>query len=149
MRLVSKAFPDRVVIVRLLVALTLAGCQAPALHTVPIAVPGALPSPSAETASPSSAPADPMPANADLVADPSRFRGLTAPQVMGLLGAPSFQRREAEAEIWQYYGPLSACVLDLFLYPEQGTQRVAHAELRRRGGAAGACLAQIIDGKRG
>ena len=91
-----------------------------------------------------------LPSTAELTADPSRFKGLSGPDVTGLLGAPSFQRHDGDAEIWQYYGPGSACVLDLFVYPDQGQPRVAHAELRSRGpGNANGCLAAILDGKRG
>jgi len=92
----------------------------------------------------------PLPATADLVNDPGRFKGLTASDVTSLLGPPSFQRHDGDAEIWQYYGPSSACVLDLFVYPDQGQPRVAHAELRSRGaGNASGCMAAILDGKRG
>ena len=92
----------------------------------------------------------PLPATADLVNDPARFKGLTASDVTSLLGPPSFQRHDGDAEIWQYYGPSSACVLDLFVYPDQGQPRVAHAELRSRGaGNASGCMAAILDGKRG
>ena len=92
----------------------------------------------------------PLPSVAELSADPTRFKGLSGPDVTGLLGAPSFQRKDGDAEIWQYYGPASACVLDLFVYPDQGQPRVAHAELRSRGpGNANGCLAAILDGKRG
>jgi len=92
----------------------------------------------------------PLPATADLVNDPGRFKGLTASDVTSLLGPPSFQRHDGDAEIWQYYGPSSACVLDLFVYPDQGEPRVAHAELRSRGaGNATGCMAAILDGKRG
>ena len=92
----------------------------------------------------------PLPATADLVNDPGRFKGLTASDVTSLLGPPSFQRHDGDAEIWQYYGPSSACVLDLFVYPDQGQPRVAHAELRSRGaGNATGCMAAILDGKRG
>ena len=91
-----------------------------------------------------------LPSTAELAADPMRFKGLWGPDVTGLLGAPSFQRHDGDSDIWQYYGPASACVLDLFLYPDQGQPRVAHAELRSRGpGNANGCLAQILDGKRG
>jgi hypothetical protein len=94
--------------------------------------------------------AAPLPATADLSNDPSRFKGLTGPDVTSLLGPPSFQRHDGEAEIWQYYGPSSACVLDLFVYPDQGQPRVAHAELRSRGGDnAPGCLSAILEGKRG
>jgi hypothetical protein len=80
------------------------------------------------------------------------FRGLSRSDISAMLGQPSFQRHDNDAEIWQYYGPASACVLDLFLYPDQGIPRVAHAELRTRSGgtaAANACLSQILDGRRG
>lgn len=92
----------------------------------------------------------PLPATADLINDPARFKGLTGSDVTSLLGAPSFQRHDGDAEIWQYYGPSSACVLDLFVYPDQGQPRVAHAELRSRGaGNSSGCMAAILDGKRG
>jgi hypothetical protein len=92
----------------------------------------------------------PLPSTAELTADPARFKGLTGPDIASLLGAPSFQRHDGEAEIWQYYGPDSTCVLDLFVYPDQDQPRVAHAELRSRGaGNASGCLAAILDGKRG
>src|SRR5579859_8295938 len=92
----------------------------------------------------------PLPATAALINDPGRFKGLTGSDVTSLLGAPSFQRHDGDAEIWQYYGPSSACVLDLFVYPDQGQPRVAHAELRSRGaGNANGCMAAILDGKRG
>ena len=92
----------------------------------------------------------PLPATAELAADPRRFEGLTGTDVASLLGKPSFQRRDGDAEIWQYYGPSSACVLDLFVYPDGGQPRVAHAELRSRGAGGGTgCLAAILDGKRG
>ena len=95
-------------------------------------------------------PGGPLPSTADLAADPARFKGLTGAEVTGLLGVPSFQRHDGDAEIWQYYGPASACVLDLFVYPEQGQPRVAHAELRSRAtGAGNGCLAAILNGQRG
>ena len=50
---------------------------------------------------------------------------------------PASLPRPGTREIWQYYGPASACVLDLFVYPDQGQPRVAHAELRSRGAGGG------------
>ncbi|PKU23515.1 hypothetical protein [Telmatospirillum siberiense] len=82
--------------------------------------------------------------------DPAGLRGLAAADVTAKLGAPSFRRHETPAEVWQYFGP--GCVLDLFLYEEKGTQRVAHAELRSRNLTANgqaACLAQLLEGRRG
>ncbi len=99
-------------------------------------------------------PPTPAPSSADLINDPQRFKGMSMDAVIALLGRPSFQRHDADAEIWQYYGPASACVLDLFVYPapEGGILQVAYAELRSRGtasAAAMACMAQIMDGQRG
>ncbi len=82
--------------------------------------------------------------------DPGRLRGLAAGEVVAKLGDPSFRRREAPAEVWQYFGP--GCVLDLFLYEDNGAQRVTHVELRSHNlsqNAQASCLAQLLDGKRG
>jgi hypothetical protein len=60
------------------------------------------------------------------------------------LGEPSLRRREGTAEIWLYAG--ADCALDLILYPEAGTLRVAHAAARANGATAqteGACLGQL------
>jgi hypothetical protein len=61
---------------------------------------------------------------------------VTAEQLMGqdsqgvlvALGQPRRVRKEAPAEIWQYNA--GACVIDLFLYPDGGKQRVMHLEAR-------------------
>jgi hypothetical protein len=131
--------------------LLLAACQAPQGPSHPGPGPAAsthsAPSDAARGTSSSGAP---LPATADLINDPARFKGLTGSDITSLLGAPSFQRHDGDAEIWQYYGPSSACVLDLFVYPDQGQPRVAHAELRSRGGGnVSGCMAAILDGKRG
>lgn len=87
--------------------------------------------------------------NADLAADPGRFKGLTGEEVQARLGEPSFRRRDPPAEIWQYYGP--GCVLDLFLYDENGARKVAYAEVRQRDSllASGSdCLGSLLDGRR-
>lgn len=78
-----------------------------------------------------------------------RFKGQTAKEIVASLGQPSYRRREAPAEVWQYYG--QGCVLDLFLYDENGGQRVTHAELRSRdfnADPAPDCLPQLLQGKR-
>ncbi len=61
-------------------------------------------------------------------ADPSRLKGLSPIQVRSVLGKPVFTRRDAPAEIWQYRG--RACTLDLFIYDENGGQKVAHYAVR-------------------
>jgi hypothetical protein len=150
MKSMSRASPKHLAL--LLLPLLLSACQAPGGFSPATATGRAAPSRNGEPDPPAAAGPGGLPSVAELAADPLRFTGMSAADVTGLLGTPSFQRRDASAEIWQYYGPSSACVLDLFVYPEQGVQRVAHAELRSRTAgraAASACLAQILDGKRG
>lgn len=66
------------------------------------------------------------------IAAPAELIGRESAEVAALLGAPSFERRDGPAEIWQYRG--AACILDVFLYKEQLGRLVRHAELRRRNG---------------
>jgi hypothetical protein len=82
--------------------------------------------------------------------DPGHLRGMIARDVVAKLGDPNYRRRETPAEVWQYFGP--GCVLDLFLYEDKGTQKVIHVELRSRNltsAGQAACLAQLLEGKRG
>jgi hypothetical protein len=55
---------------------------------------------------------------------------LSDQQLVQRLGKPDFTRKEADAEIWQYRG--DKCVLVVFLYPEEGALKVAHAATRDR-----------------
>ena len=149
MKSMSKAFPELLAASLLFL---LAACQSPESPPKALSyprLPPARPGAPAEPGTPSMAPSPP-PTMAELAADPMRFKGMSGGDVTALLGKPSFQRKDADAEIWQYYGPASACVLDLFLYPDQAATKVAHAELRSRSsGSAGICLKQILDGQRG
>ena len=91
-------------------------------------------------------PEAPLPAVAALAADPSLFKGIEGRAVLARLGDPNFRRRDPPAEVWQYYG--DKCVLDLFLYDEDGTQRVAHAEIRSRtAGEGNGCLLRLLSGR--
>jgi hypothetical protein len=58
------------------------------------------------------------------------LKTLSADAVVARLGAPDFTRADPPAEIWQYRG--SSCVLDVFLYPEDGEMKVMHATTRDR-----------------
>jgi hypothetical protein len=95
---------------------------------------------------PSSSPlaAAPGPARAAPVAiripAPRSLTGLSAAQVVALLGKPDFRRAEPPAELWQYRG--ADCVLDLFFYEGAGGARVLHSETRDRsllGAGGGDC----------
>jgi len=101
---------------------------------------------SGKKTAPDGKPAGPPPSQAELAADPGRFKGLVGGEVTLALGEPKFRRREPPAEIWQYFG--EACVLDLFLYGEPNNElRVTYVELRSRipGQAAEpACLSPLF-----
>ena len=78
-------------------------------------------------------------------ANPQRVLGAHADSLAARLGTPSQRRREAAARVWQYR--LEACVLDVVLYPEDGTPVVAHVEARDRQGAPMAtekCLRRLL-----
>lgn len=86
---------------------------------------------------------------AGLAEDPAKLRGLAAPLVQAALGPPSFRRRDRSAEIWQYYG--DGCILDLFLYDEDGHKRVVHYTVRGRDPGEPAhqgCLPKLLRGGR-
>lgn len=149
----TRIFPEHLTrILPIILPMALAACQTSPQPAVNPRLSLTVPAKAGPQNPASDTPAKPVgpPSTADLISDPQRFKGMSGAEVTALLGRPSFQRKDADAEIWQYYGPASNCVLDLFVYPEADIARVAHAELRARGsGAASACLAQIIDGKRG
>lgn len=70
--------------------------------------------------------------------------GLDRSDLQSRLGTPTVKRSDAPAEIWQYRTPV--CVLDLVLYRDGASFRVAHAEMRPRNGrqvATSACLASL------
>lgn len=109
----------------------------------------AIPAPSApETVAPAQA-ALAAPDRAAIKANPARLKGMSADAVRALIGSPDFLRRERPAEVWQYYG--RGCVLDLFLYGENGVGRVAHVDLRARGETREPdplCLSSLFDSPR-
>ena len=63
--------------------------------------------------------------------DPVRLIGMAPNDIVTYLGAPELIRRETPANIWQYRA--EGCVLDLVLYPEEGTDRVTYVEARENG----------------
>ena len=154
MKSLSKVCLNRLIWGRL--ALTLLLCQGIAACTPtgvvgpvrPLVSISSAPSRQEAPSDPAAASADsaPPPTAAELAANPSRFEGLNADAVVTWLGDPSFRRRDAPAEVWQYYG--DKCVLDLFLYDENDAQRVAHAEIRSRTADEGnGCLTHMLAGR--
>ncbi|MGQ0677642.1 MAG: hypothetical protein ACT4N4_16355 [Rhodospirillales bacterium] len=82
------------------------------------------------------------------VETPRKLVGFDRAALQAVLGAPSLQRAEGKAELWQYRA--QACVLDVFLYPgKDGQPRVTHADLRGRRDnrpAPQGCYAEIVAG---
>jgi hypothetical protein len=77
--------------------------------------------------------------------DPEALIGREAGEIRRALGPPQLVRRDAPAEIWQYRG--ESCVLDLFLYEEARTLRVAYLEARdeeAQAVSARSCLASVL-----
>lgn len=83
--------------------------------------------------------------------DPTQVVGMAPGELQSLLGRPEFVRRDMTAQVWQYRR--SRCVLDLFLYGDEGTgPQVVHYEVRPlRHDASGlsdtaqrGCFAQLL-----
>lgn len=66
----------------------------------------------------------------DLTNFKDRLLGIDNDDLSDLLGAPSLEREEPPATIWQYRTP--SCVVDVFLYSDGGENQVDHVEVRGR-----------------
>lgn len=92
-------------------------------------------------------PADLAAVPGDLSGNPVRLNGLTHRVVRAALGSPSFRRRDKGVEIWQYYG--EGCVLDLFIYDQDGLRLVTHHQVRAvNGEPVGGCYRGLVDSRR-
>jgi hypothetical protein len=60
--------------------------------------------------------------------EPRRLLGLTATDLIGHFGNPTFQVREGNSLKLQFRG--LRCVLDAYLYPQDGGLRVTHVDAR-------------------
>ena len=60
-----------------------------------------------------------------------RLASLSGAEVIEIMGPPGFERLEPPARIWQYRA--LDCVVNLFLYSNEGTLVVEHVDLRARG----------------
>ena len=65
--------------------------------------------------------------------EPATLGGLSGDEVRKLLGAPAFARSDPPAALWQYRQ--DGCLLDLYLYADNGGHRVRHFEFRADPGA--------------
>ena len=70
------------------------------------------------------------PAKPSINDDPKQLFGFDGHRVAALLGPAIFVRRDGTAEVWQYRA--DGCVLDVYLYKENGALSVAHIDLRKR-----------------
>lgn len=150
------------------VALVLAGCATRTPATVaassapsaaastsvasdPTSPAGATASPGATVAAaqPAALEASPAPADSRAV-DGKDMVGLSPDELQRLLGQPQMVRDETGAEVWQYHA--QACVLDLYLYPQEAKGlRVAYLEARDRSAASFAtarCVTALMTERR-
>jgi hypothetical protein len=94
--------------------------------------PGSPSAPLLESAAPENSAAAPAPVPAK-PARPEDILGLAADAIEKLLGRPELVRRDAPAQVWQYRS--ASCIVDLYLYPEKTSYRVAFIEARDRSAA--------------
>jgi hypothetical protein len=67
------------------------------------------------------------------MSSPREMMGKDGAALRSALGKPALLRQESPAQVWQYQG--ASCVLDFFLYEEDGGKmRVTHIESRGRNG---------------
>ncbi len=69
-----------------------------------------------------------QPAAPMLSTDPAAFIGIDDVALSNALGKPKQVRKDAPAEIWQYFG--ADCVVDFYLYDSEGSLKVAYMEAR-------------------
>ena len=76
--------------------------------------------------------------------DPASLVGMTGERITALFGTPVFVRRDPPGEFWRYRG--KTCVLELFFYLNEGSQRIDHIETRNTGGNSqdrAGCVAKL------
>ena len=98
-------------------AVALAACQSPSV------VDHATSNVPSKPATTTTQPAAPI-----LSSDPAAFIGIDDVALSNALGKPKQVRKDAPAEIWQYFG--ADCVVDFYLYDSDGTLKVAYMEAR-------------------
>jgi len=86
----------------------------------------------------------------DLTNFKERLIGLDAAEVGELLGPPSLERIEPPATIWQFRA--TKCIVDVFLFADDGDSKVDHVEVRPRKTETvdeKDCFASILAGDKG
>jgi hypothetical protein len=68
--------------------------------------------------------------------EPASLVGLSAGDLRGFFGTPTFVRKENGAEMWRYDG--ANCRAFFFLYPQGDSQTVRHVETIPRGAKSAA-----------
>jgi hypothetical protein len=153
-------------ILTLSAAILLAACQVPqhpmkfANTHAPAQTGAQVQTPSAESAKPTIAPkATPLavtpavahgetiiPTAARLSGDPKELLGLDHSALRRVLGRPAQVRHELSAQVWQYV--TGDCVIDLYLYDDDGGLKVTYVEARSRAAEptpTGRCLKSLLE----
>jgi hypothetical protein len=145
--------------VLLFASLLLAACQQPgqpgqlrlagAANTpAPDSKPAAIaPKPTPLAATPAVAHGDSiLPAALRLSGDPKELLGLDHAAVRRVLGDPARVRNEMTAQVWQYV--TGDCVVDLYLYDQEGGLKVTYVEARSHTAETaptGRCLKSLLE----
>ena len=104
-------------------ALVLCACQSPSGQ-----FPGMIDRTASNSSSPSKSNGSAQPAAPILSTDSAAFIGIDDVALSNALGKPKQVRKDAPAEVWQYFG--ADCVVDFYLYDSEGSLRVAYMEAR-------------------
>jgi hypothetical protein len=112
--------------------LRLAGAAStPQTQPVEASKPAAAPKPTPLATTPAVAHGDTLaPIAARLSGDPKELLGLDYSSVRRTLGKPAQIRHELSAQVWQYV--TGDCVVDLYLYDQEGGLKVTYVEARSR-----------------
>jgi hypothetical protein len=133
-------------------ALLLAACQLPssgqlkATDTATATQPAKLPKQTPLAATPAVAHGDTIAPVSRLSGDPQELLGLDHAAVRRVLGDPARVRDELTAQVWQYV--TGDCVVDLYLYDEDGGMKVTYVEARSHtaeSAPTGRCLKSLLE----
>ena len=128
-------------------AVKTANTAAPALTATSEPIKPAAPKPTPLAATPAVAHGDTIaPTAARLTGDPAELVGLDYTALRRVLGKPAQVRHELSAQVWQYV--TGDCVVDLYLYNQDGGLKVTYVEARSRtaeSAPTGRCLKSLLE----